>query len=171
MKNFATILFFLIATGAKGIDIKQHPTQSEWQYFLRKGGGLQKNIWSEQRSKGVHFKHWSWGWRILWLKSCGVSTASHCVNILAQGFADPALVVRAEAITQLGRRHRGSGDQKILAKLHKAFMEERNFRNHKPMFVHENILRAMAMIGGTYSQEIRMKLAKRYDISVVSQGL
>lgn len=172
MKNFGPILLFLlIAPAAGGIDIKQHPTRSEWQYFLRKGAELQKSIWLEQKSKGVNFAHWSWGWRILWLKSCGVSPASHCVDILVQGFDDPALVVRAETITQLGWRHQGSGDRKILAKLQGAFMEERNFRNHKPMFIHENILRAMEMIGGKRSQEIRAQLAKRYDVSVTPQGL
>ena len=131
------------------INIKRNPDQREWQYFLRNGLELQKNIWEEQMRRGVTFADWSWGWRILWLRSCGPSQLLHCKKIMAAGLNDAALVVRAEAITQLGLRHQNSNDRAVLDKLAQAAREPRNFRNGKPMFIHQNIKLAQRRVRGT----------------------
>ncbi len=133
---------------AAEINIKRNPDQREWRYFLRNGVELQRNIWEEQRRQGVAFADWSWVWRILWLKSCGQSQQQHCQAIMAAGLNDAALVVRAEAITQLGLRHQNSHNQTVLHKLKQAAREPRNFRNGKPMFIHDNIKLARQRIAG-----------------------
>lgn len=130
------------------INTKRNPDQREWQYFLRNGLELQKNIWETQQRRGVTFANWSWGWRILWLKSCGQSQMPHCKGIMAAGMNDAALVVRAEAITQLGLRHQNSNDKAVLDKLAQAEREPRNFRNGKPMFIHQNIKLARQRVSG-----------------------
>ena len=130
------------------IDIKRNPEPREWRYFLRNGLKLQQNIWEAQRHKGVAFADWSWGWRILWLKSCGQSQLPHCKRIMSAGLSDAALVVRAEAITQLGLRHQNSRNQDVLDTLKRAALEPRNFRNGKPMFIHQNIKLARQRITG-----------------------
>ena len=130
------------------IDIKRNPDQLEWQYFLRNGLELQKNIWEAQQRKGVSFADWSWGWRILWLKSCEQSQMQHCEGIMTAGLNDAALVVRAEAITQLGLRHQNSRNKAVLDKLAQAAREPRNFRNGKPMFIHQNIKLAQHRVAG-----------------------
>ena len=133
---------------AREIDIKRNPEPREWRYFLRNGLKLQQNIWEEQRRKGVAFADWSWGWRILWLKSCGQSQRPHCKGIMTAGLSDVALVVRAEAITQLGLRYQNSRNKNVLDKLSRAALEPRNFRNGKPMFIHQNIKLARQRIAG-----------------------
>ena len=130
------------------IDIKRNPDQREWQYFLRNGLELQKNIWEEQRRKGIAFADWSWKWRILWLKSCEQSQMQHCEGIMTAGLHDAALVVRAEAITQLGLRHQDSRSKAVLDKLARVAREPRNFRNGKPMFIHQNIKLAQQRVAG-----------------------
>lgn len=152
---------------ALNIDIKRNPDQREWQYFLRNSLKLQNNIWEEQQRKGITFADWSWGWRILWLKSCGLSQAAYCQDIMAAGLDDVALVVRAEAITQLGLRYQNTHDNKVLAQLQQAFQQQRNFRNGKLMFIHKNILLAITRVGGKRSTAVRLALAKRYNL----QGL
>ncbi len=130
------------------IDIKRNPDQQEWQYFLRNGLELQKNIWEAQQRQGVAFADWSWGWRILWLKSCEQSQMQHCEGIMTAGLNDAALVVRAEAITQLGLRHQNSRNKAVLDKLAQAAREPRNFRNGKTMFIHQNIKLARHRVAG-----------------------
>lgn len=130
------------------IDIKRNPEQQEWRYFLRNGLELQQDIWEEQQRKGVAFADWSWGWRILWLKSCGQSQLPHCKIVMTAGLSDAALVVRAEAITQLGLRHQNSRNKTVLDKLNRAALEPRNFRNGKPMFIHQNIKLARQRVVG-----------------------
>ena len=136
------------ATTAAAVSYSQMPNKHEWQYFLQRGSDFQKNFWHEHRQREIQFSDWSWSWRILWLKSCGLSKEPHCIKILAQGFRDRAMVVRAEAITQLGRRFRGSGNSGMLAQLNAAAKVPRNFRHQQPMFIHHNIKRAVAMIRG-----------------------
>ena len=97
-----------------------------------------------------------------------MSKEAYCVKILAQGFRDEAMVVRAEAITQLGRRFKGSGNEAILKQLRKAFAEKRNFRHTETMFIHKNILKAMQMIGGKKSDVLRLQLAKRYSLATIN---
>ncbi len=130
------------------INIKRNPTPQEWQYFLRNSLELQKNIWEKHQQRGVVFADWSWAWRILWLKSCGLSQMQHCQGIMQDGLRDAALVVRAEAITQLGLRYRNSHNRAALDKLTQAAREPRNFRNGKPMFIHKNIKLAQRRIKG-----------------------
>ena len=130
------------------INTKRNPTPQEWQYFLRNGLELQKNIWNEQQQRGVVFADWSWAWRILWLKSCRTSQIAHCAGIMQAGLNDAALVVRAEAITQLGLRYQNSHNPAVLDKLARAAREARNFRNGKPMFIHKNIELAQRRIKG-----------------------
>ena len=151
--------------GAFEINTKRNPDQREWQYFLRNGLELQKNIWEERQRQGVTFADWSWSWRILWLKSCGLSNASHCITVMAAGLDDVALVVRAEAITQLGLRYQNSRDNRVLEKLRQAFRDPRNFRNGKPMFIHKNILRALQRVGGKRSETLRLALANEYGLA------
>ena len=131
------------------INIKQQPEAREWQYFLRNGLELQQNIWEAHQRRGVGFADWSWGWRILWLKSCGNHWMRHCDGILSAGLDDTALVVRAEAITQLGLRHQDSRNRAVLHKLSQAAREPRNFRHGKPMFIHKNIKLAQRRVSGS----------------------
>ena len=157
---------WLPALDAVAMSYQHLPNKAEWQYFLQKGDDFQRNFWQEHKKKHVNFRDWSWSWRILWLKSCGLSKEAHCIEVLAQGFRDEAMVVRAEAITQLGKRFRGSGNADVLAQLRAAFLEPRNFRHKEIMFIHHNILRAMAMVGGKRSEEMRKALSQRYKITL-----
>ena len=165
LKACLVLTVSLVAAEAVALSYRHKLNKSEWQYFLRKDKDFQRNFWQEHKKRQINFRDWSWSWRILWLKSCGLSKEPHCIEVLAQGFRDEAMVVRAEAISQLGMRFRGSSNGDILAQLHAAFMEERNFRHQEVMFIHHNILRAMAMIGGERSEAMRKALSKNYKVA------
>lgn len=159
-----SVIHLTICSSLLAIDISQHPSRREWQYFLRNNVQSQAHIWKTHQQLGVKFSDWSWGWRILWVKSCGLNQADYCQKILQLGFNDRALVVRAETISQLGQRFRGTGDRKILQKLRQAAGQRRNFRNRRPMFIHNNILRAVQEVGGVNSLALYKQLKQRYRL-------
>ena len=160
---FCSIICLTICSSLLAVDISKHPSRREWRYFLGNSVQSQANIWKTHKQLGVEFSDWSWGWRILWVKSCGLNRAGYCQKILQLGFKDRALVVRAETISQLGRRFKGTGDRQILQKLQQAASQRWNFRNQRPLFIHDNILRAVQEIGGVKSALYR-QLKQRYHL-------
>ena len=147
------------------LDHRQTPNQSEWKYFLQQDVRFQKNLWHSKSKRNIRFSDWSWGWKILWLRACSTKTEGYCQHILARGFEDSAMVVRAEAIKQIAKRMQGSGNVAMLRRLQVAFEDRRNFRNRQLMFIHRHILAAMKVIGGKESKDMRMALRKRYVFS------
>jgi hypothetical protein len=144
-------------------DIKAEPAPADWRYFLKAPERERELLWSRQSQRGMKLGHWSWGWRLGWVRACGTSEQAYCGQILRTALFDRALVVRAEAATRLGRRYAGSGDADVVRLLAKAYALGRNVRRGQPLFVHMRILFALRDIGGDDALATGEKLAAAHE--------
>jgi len=102
-----------------------------------------------------------------WVRACSREPNDYCANILEQALFDKALVVRAEAATQLGRVFAGSKNEKFSNLLLKALNNPKNFRNEKPLFVQQRILFAIKQIDNNKAQKESSKASTLHpDLAV-----
>lgn len=151
----------------EGFDIMAEPTPSDWSHFIKSPEPRRMKLWDYQVKRGKRLKDWSWGWRLGWVRTCRLSHQVYCAEILRQALFDKALVVRAEAATQLGRRHEGSRDANTIRLLTKAFADPRNLRGGKPLFVQNRILFSLRQIGGNDAMASGRALATQHRESMV----
>jgi hypothetical protein len=141
-------------------DIHQAPSQADWQFFLRTPAAKRLELWSYHKSKKLQLKDWAWGWRLGWVRACGDDKNAACSDILSAALQDKALVVRAEAATQIGRLFEDTSNQKAVELLASAYNNPRNLRRGKPLFVQSRILFALSRIGGKKALDAAQSLAK-----------
>ena len=143
-------------------DHKIPPSKKTWQYFFKMPKQARGALWLNKKARGVKLKDWSWEWRLAWVRLCSESQNPHCLSILEDAIADPALVVRAEAVRALGLRYRGTANSDALAGLAKEFKNPKNKRRKKPLFIHFRILKAIKDIGGKESKILGTHLASSF---------
>lgn len=144
------------------LDIKASPSQGDWQRFFIMTDKERTDLWQYHAKQKIKLSDWAWQWRLGWLRSCGFKVReSYCETTLLEGLQDPAMVVRAEAAAQYAHAHAGSGAKNDVAVLTKSYMRPDNFRNGKPLFVCEQILRALQEIGGPDALSAAKRLAAK----------
>lgn len=145
-------------------DPKTPPSKPEWQHFHKMTDAELTKLWVFQTQRG-HKKlaDWSWQWRMGWMQRCGTSEMnSICPQILLEGLADNAMVIRAEAATRIGKRFAGTATPEILRALEKAYKDPRNSRNGNPLFVYERILEALSNLKDVRATKIASRLASKH---------
>ena len=139
--------------------ISAAPTPADWRYFLKAPERSRAKLWSHHAAQGKKLKDWSWGWRLGWVRACGLVTSAPCPEIIDQALTDKALVVRAEAASWLGRRLAGTADARATSQLKSAFLNPRNHRHGRPLFVEQRILFALHQVGGPDADAAGAELA------------
>jgi len=122
-----------------------------------------KSLWSYYKIQGKNLSDWSWGWRMGWVRKCGVTRAKYCNSVLKQGLFDDAAVVRAESASRIGIKYRDTKSKKIIKLLGKAYRNQANYRRGKPLFVQQRILFAISSLGGKYAKKMGKKIAKSHN--------
>ncbi len=145
-------------------DVTSEPAQPDWRYFIRAPEVEREKLWQYQLHRGKHLRHWSWGWRLGWVRACSRSDRSYCQGVMREALFDRALVVRAEAATRLGRLYDGSQRDDIIDLLVSAYKDTRNRRRGKPMFVQTRILYALHQIGGPKAKALGSQLASEHEL-------
>jgi len=145
-------------------DVTTEPAQPDWRYFIRAPETEREKLWEYQLHRGKHLRHWSWGWRLGWIRACSRSTRPYCNGVMREALFDRALVVRAEAATRLGRLHEGSQRDDMIDLLVSAYKDTRNRRRGKPMFVQTRILYAIHQIGGPKARSVGDTLASEHEL-------
>ena len=145
-------------------DFTSEPAQPDWRYFIRAPEVEREKLWQYQLHRGKHLRHWSWGWRLGWVRACSRSDRSYCQGVMREALFDRALVVRAEAATRLGRLYDGSQRDDIIDLLVSAYKDTRNRRRGKPMFVQTRILYALHQIGGPKAKALGSQLASEHEL-------
>ena len=128
-------------------EVSKEPEKRDWQSFHKAEPGFRAELWKYHQKRQIDFSAWSWGWRMGWVRACSNDPKGYCADILEKALSDKALVVRAEAATQLGRIFDNSKNEKFSNLLLKALNNPKNFRNKKPLFVQQRILFAIKQIG------------------------
>lgn len=141
-------------------DITSQPSPGDWQRFHKLSDAERRQLWHYHARLGRDLNHWSWEWRLGWLRRCHSSTEPYCVAILTSGLSDPALLVRAEAATILGQRHAGSEDRAVIDLLAEAYRNPANRRHNDPLIVPARILYAIHLIGGPHARLVGAALAE-----------
>lgn len=150
------------ALSAGKFDITVGPNQSDWQRFHILTDHERSDLWQYHARQKLRLKDWAWQWRLGWLRSCGFNIReAYCDGVLLDGLQDAAMVVRAEAATQFAHAHAGSHAAGDVALLEKSYARADNFRNGKPLFVCEQILRALQEIGGDDALKSAKQLAAK----------
>lgn len=175
VKNLNFALLLILATtclllnpnpgsSAQTLDISSPPSKAEWQHFNRMNKSQLTKLWNYQVARGhKNLGAWAWQWRLGWLRQCvGQAIPKICTELLEQGLADDAMVVRAEAATTIGIIYRGRPQERIIKNLEKSFMDARNVRHGSPLFVCDRILGALQNIGGELADQTATRLANRY---------
>jgi hypothetical protein len=139
--------------------IEAEPSKSDWRYFIRAPERVREDLWLRHARAGKRLAHWSWGWRLGWVRVCGGSERPLCAEILKEALFDKALVVRAEAATRVGTRFAGSADTRVVALLEQAFRNKHNLRGGRPLFVQQRILYALHQVGDEGQRERATTLA------------
>ncbi len=130
------------------IDLQSNPNPSTWQQFLQATPMLRRQLWQYHTRLGHKLSDWSWQWRLAWVRSCKADHLNFCKPLLESALRDQALVVRAEAASQIGQRYRGTNDASIAKLLQKAAENPRNDRRGRPLYVQNRILYALHEVGG-----------------------
>jgi hypothetical protein len=130
-------------------EVSKEPEKRDWQSFHKAEPQFRAELWKYHQKRQIDFSTWSWGWRMGWVRACSNDPKGYCAEILEKALFDKALVVRAEAATQLGRNFDSSKNEKFSSLLLKALNNPKNFRNKKPLFVQQRILFAIKQIGNT----------------------
>ncbi len=71
-----------------------------------------------------------------------------CTGIIREGLQDKALLVRAEAATELGRQYQAKPDPQVIEELKRTAENPANLRNGTPLIVHKRVLAALYYLGG-----------------------
>lgn len=145
-------------------DLHSEPGPPDWRYFIQAPETEREKLWLYQVERGKHLKHWSWGWRLGWVRVCSRSQRAYCGGVLREALFDKALVVRAEAATRMGRQFEGSERQDMIDLLARAYQDVRNRRRGKPMFVQTRLLYAIHQIGGSHARSTGAKLAGEHEL-------
>lgn len=150
------------AEPSKGLifDHRKEPSREDWRYFLKLSPQAQDDIWRSFITKGVNLGDWSWAWRIGWIKACTGNSLKFCETVFAEALGDRALVVRAEAITALGRIYEKTQRRDIVKMISIAAADKRNMRNKKPMFVNKRAIFTLQKIGGQDAFNEAKKIAQ-----------
>lgn len=135
-------------TYVEGFDVRRPPAPADWRFFLKAPPATRAQLWAYHSQRGTTLGQWAWGWRLGWVRACGGSNEAYCSDVLRAALFDKALVVRSEAATHIGRRHEATGDTAALELLAKAYVDPRNMRGGRPIFVQERILFAIHRVGG-----------------------
>lgn len=148
-------------------EVNREPAKRDWQAFHKSTPAYRQALWDYHSKRGIEFSGWSWGWRMGWIRSCALAQANYCQAIFEKALEDKALVVRAEAATQLGRIYDGTKDGSVSALLIKALENPRNFRGGKPLFVQQRLLFALHQIGNKVAGDSAAKISARHpDLAV-----
>jgi len=151
-----------VAAEAAPFAAEEAPDEADWRYFHLLPESERRRLWTLQSKAGKQLKDWSWGWRLGWIRSCANVEEDYCNEIMRQGLRDRALVVRAEAATQLGRSFAGSRDPEIVELLQQAYLHRGNLRRGKPLYVQERILFALKQVGGRKAVATGSRLAGKH---------
>jgi hypothetical protein len=147
------------------IDITKEPTPKDWKRFMKQSEKKRFKMWKYFSAKGAKLGSWSWGWRIGWVRTCTFSKARFCGDILKAGLFDDAVVVRSETAVRMGNRYENSKNKIAIDLLKKAYMNKRNHRRGKPLFVQNRILYSIRQIGGEHAMTAGRRLAKAHPMS------
>jgi hypothetical protein len=148
-------------------EVSKEPAKRDWQAFHKAAPAFREALWNYHQKRGIDFSRWSWGWRLGWVRACTNQPGGYCQNIFERALADKALVVRAEAATQIGRIYDGTKNTTFSNLLVTAFRNPRNFRAGKPLFVQQRILFALHQIGNEDAARSAAKLSGRHkDLAV-----
>ena len=145
------------------LDIQNAPNKGDWQRMRSMSEPELTKLWEFHHAQGKHLSNWAWQWRMGWLQTC--NTPSHpkrCLEIFSEGVRDPAMVVRAEAATQIGGLYENSKNVQAVEWLKTAWRNPNNIRGGKPLFVCERILQSLRRIGGKDAHTIATKFASEY---------
>lgn len=151
-------------------EVGKEPAPRDWKAFHKAPPAFRQALWTYHQKRGIGFKGWSWGWRMGWVRACAQAPTGYCSSVLNEALADKALVVRAEAATQLGRIYDGTKDRDIANKLIVALKNPKNFRAGKPLFVQQRILFALHQIGNKdTASEVKKVASGHPDLAVYWQ--
>ncbi len=128
-------------------EVSQEPQKRDWQSFHKAEPAFRAALWKYHQNRQIQFRNWAWGWRMGWVRACSRDPQGYCADILENALSDKALVVRAEAATQLGRIFDNTKNENFSNLLVQALNNKKNFRNKKPLFVQQRILFAIKQIG------------------------
>jgi hypothetical protein len=140
-------------------DISGQPSPADWEYFFKLDETTRMKLWAYHQKRERKLGHWSWEWRLAWVRTCMKSDKNYCEKVIEQALEDKALVVRAETATRLGTKHAGSKNRDIVNKLAAAFQHPGNQRNGRPMYIQQRILYAISEVGGDYATQTGARLA------------
>jgi hypothetical protein len=141
-------------------DHKKEPSPQDWRYFLKLSTQSQELLWRSFVKKGVNLRDWSWAWRLGWIRACTGNQNKFCEQIFNDGLQDRALVVRAEAITALGRNYEKTEREEIVRKIALAAADKRNFRNKRPMYISQRAIFSLHNVGGEKALKEASKIAR-----------
>jgi hypothetical protein len=148
-------------------EVSKEPAKRDWQSFHKADPSFRSELWKYHQKRKIDFSAWSWGWRMGWVRSCSQDPKGYCADILEKALFDKALVVRAEAATQLGRIFDNTKNEKFSNLLLNALNNPKNFRNKKPLFVQQRILFAIKQIGNTKAMQESNSASKTHpDLAI-----
>lgn len=144
----------LFAAGETVFDIATTPNPRTWKAFHQSSEDFRSQLWRSYWRQGKRLKDWAWQWRLGWLRRCALSSELYCGDIFEQGLKDPAMVVRAEAATLLGRRFANSHHRQAFDLLRQAYRNPSNRREGEPLFIQYRILAALYSIAPNWQDKI-----------------
>ncbi len=148
-------------------EASKEPEKRDWQSFHKAEPSFRAALWKYHQKRQIDFSAWSWGWRMGWVRACSNDPKGYCADILEKALFDKALVVRAEAATQIGRIFEDSKNEKFSNLLVKALNNPKNFRNKKPLFVQQRILFAIKQINNADALQASSTASKSHpDLAV-----
>ena len=168
LKALITMLFIsLSATGASENNpnlMTTPPKPSEWRAFLKFSKNQHQQLWQSLSAQGQKMSHWTWQWRMAWVRSCLERPASpkrgYCWNVLNQASHDKAAVVRGEAAKTIGlAKALNAGSLDILKSI---YNHPKNFRHGKPLFVPYHVLDALARHNTKAAKTVGQSLSSQH---------
>ena len=84
--------------------VDKEPNKQEWTAFFALSNREAEDLWAYHLNKSRKLKDWSWQWRVAWIRKCQSQSTQVCSRILSQALADPAMVVRSEAVETIATR-------------------------------------------------------------------
>ncbi len=143
-------------------EVSKEPQTRDWQSFHKANPAFRAELWKYHQKRQIQFKDWAWGWRMGWVRACSHDPQGYCADILEKALSDKALVVRAEAATQLGRIFDNTKNENFSNLLVLSLDNRKNFRHKKPLFVQQRILFAIKQIGNEKAIKQSEIVSKRH---------
>lgn len=133
-------------------DVRRPPATADWKYFHSIKASERSQIWNEL-TKTSDLAEWHWGWRLGWIRSCqkdlnrDPKSNFYCFKVLAQACFDEALVVRAEAVSSIGRLYANTDSPKVIDLLTESYRQSGKRKGNHHLSEAKRVLKALYNLG------------------------